>query len=162
MCQITRDTRYNSDSPVAKGYEARHGGKTCPLPRAQKLACLAGKQLILYSSTALSQSLPCLFLDRGLSTPPPSLPYSPHSPFPGRSSQIFGNPFPTAWDISLSIVGADIMFARPRPPLAEVSELALAAEASSWCKAGKRIPASLQTMDPGDAGDQWSLVTCGS
>jgi hypothetical protein len=38
MCQITRDTRYNSASPVAKGYEARHGGKTCPLPRAQKLA----------------------------------------------------------------------------------------------------------------------------
>jgi hypothetical protein len=73
-----------------------------------------------------------------------------------------GNAFPTAWDISLSIVGADIMFARPRPPLAEVSELALAAEASSWCKAGKRIPTSLQTMDPGDAGDQWSLVTCGS
>jgi hypothetical protein len=38
MCQITRDTRYNSASPVAKGYEARHGGKTCPLPHAQKLA----------------------------------------------------------------------------------------------------------------------------
>jgi len=38
MCQITKDTRYNSASPVAKGYEARHGGKTCPLPRAQKLA----------------------------------------------------------------------------------------------------------------------------
>jgi hypothetical protein len=30
---------------------------------------------------------------------------------PGRISQKFGNPFPTAWDISLSIVGADIVFA---------------------------------------------------
>src|SRR6266699_331275 len=70
-----------------------------------------GKQLILHSSTTLSQSLPCLFLDRGLYTPPPSLPYSLHSPFPGRISQKFGNPFPTAWEISLSIVVADIVFA---------------------------------------------------
>ncbi len=72
-----------------------------------------GKQLILHSSTALSQSLPCLFLDRGLYTPPPSLPYSLHSPFPGRISQKFGNPFPTAWEISLSIVVADNVFTLP-------------------------------------------------
>src|SRR6266568_2542037 len=72
-----------------------------------------GKQLILHSSTALSQSLPCLFLDRGLSTSPPSLPYPLPSPFPGRISQKFGNPFPTAWDISLSIVVADNVFTLP-------------------------------------------------
>src|SRR6266700_5132165 len=88
-----------------------------------------GKQLILHSSTALSQSLPCLFLDRGLSTPPPSLPYPLHSPFPGRISQKFGNAFPTAWDISLSIVVADIVFARPRPPPVEV-------EAAGSCRRG--------------------------
>src|SRR6266702_5807479 len=93
-----------------------------------------GKQLILYSSTALSQSLPCLFLDRGLYTPPPSLPNALHSPFPGRISQKFGNPFPTAWEISLSIVVADIVFARPRPPPAEVSELTLADGVPSWRK----------------------------
>src|SRR6266571_5044823 len=93
-----------------------------------------GKQLILHSSTALSQSLPCLFLDRGISTPPPSLPSSLPSPFPGRISQKIGNPFPTAWDISLSIVVADIVFARPRPPPAEVSELALADGVPSWRK----------------------------
>src|SRR6266700_5798088 len=75
-----------------------------------------GKQLILRSSTALSQSLPCLFLDRGLSTSPPSLP----SPFPGRISQKFGNAFPTAWELSRGIVCADIVFARPRSPLAGV------------------------------------------
>src|SRR6266487_175418 len=96
-----------------------------------------GKQLILHSSTTLSQSLPCLFLDRGLYTPPPSLPYSLHSPFPGRISQKFGNPFPTAWEISLSIVVADIVFARPRPPPAEVSELTLADGVPSWRKAGR-------------------------
>src|SRR6266700_596863 len=72
-----------------------------------------GKQLILHSSTAWSQSLPCLFLDRGLYTPPPSLPYPLHSPFPGSISQKFGNPFPTAWDISLSIVVADNVFTLP-------------------------------------------------
>ena len=72
-----------------------------------------GKQLILHSSTALSQSLPCLFLDRGLSTPPPSLPSSLHSPFPGSISQKFGNAFPTAWELSRGIVFADIVFARP-------------------------------------------------
>src|SRR6266581_2522600 len=72
-----------------------------------------GKQLILHSSTALSQSLPCLFLDRGLSTPPPSLPSSLHAPFPGRISQKFGNAFPTAWELSRGIVFADIVFARP-------------------------------------------------
>jgi hypothetical protein len=45
--------------------------------------------------------------------------------FPGRMFPKIGNPFPTAWDISLSIVVADIGFAWPRPPPAEVSELAL-------------------------------------
>jgi hypothetical protein len=69
-----------------------------------------GKQLILRSSTALSQSLPCLFLERGLYTPPPSLPLARRPPFPGSISQRIGNPFPTAWDISLSIVGADMGF----------------------------------------------------
>jgi hypothetical protein len=83
------------------------------------------KQLILCSSTAWSQSLPCLFLDRGLYTPPPSL----HSPFPGSISQKFGNAFPTARDISLSIVVADIVFARPRPPPVEV-------EAAGSCRRG--------------------------
>jgi hypothetical protein len=34
-----------------------------------------------------------------------------------------GNAFPTAWETSLSIVVADIVFAQPRPPPAEVSEL---------------------------------------
>src|SRR5215467_14462818 len=53
-----------------------------------------GKQLILYSSTALSQSLPCLFLDRGLSTPPPSLPCALHPPFPGRMFPIFWERIP--------------------------------------------------------------------
>src|SRR5450759_3745385 len=71
-----------------------------------------GKQLILHSSTALSQSLPGL-LNRRLSTPPPSLPSSLPSPFPGRISQKFGNAFPTAWEISRGIVFADIVFARP-------------------------------------------------
>ena len=37
------------------------------------------------------------------------------------SSRIMRNAPPTAWEISLSIVGADIVFARPRPPPAEVS-----------------------------------------
>jgi hypothetical protein len=38
MCQITKDTRYNSASPLAKGYEARHVGKTYPMHLTQKLA----------------------------------------------------------------------------------------------------------------------------
>ena len=46
-----------------------------------------GKQLILYSSTALSQSLPCLFLERGLYTPPPSLPLARRPPWGSGSSQ---------------------------------------------------------------------------
>src|SRR6266699_759241 len=73
-----------------------------------------GKQLILYSSTALSQSLLRLF---------PIL-------FPRHSqeacSQKFGNAFPTAWEMPPGKIVADSMFAWPRPPLAGVSELALA------------------------------------
>jgi len=37
-----------------------------------------------------------------------------------------GNAFPTTWEILPGIVVADIVFAWPRPPLAEESELALA------------------------------------
>src|SRR6266699_6213973 len=85
---------------------------------------------------------------------------TPH--FPGSMFPKIGNAFPTAWELPPGKIVADIVFARPRPPPAEVSALALADEAPSWCKAGKRIPTSLETMDPGDAGDQLSLVPCGS
>jgi hypothetical protein len=45
------------------------------------------------------------------------------SHFPGSMFPKIGNAFPTAWETSLSIVVADIVFAQPRPPPAEVSEL---------------------------------------
>jgi len=54
---------------------------------------------------------------------------------PGKGKENHdGNPFPPAWEISLSIVVADIVFARPRPPPAEVSELALADEPPAAAK----------------------------
>jgi hypothetical protein len=82
--------------------------------------------------------------------------------FPRKHFPKIGNAFPTAWDMSLSIVGADIGFNRHKPPPAEVSAQALADGAPSWCKAGARIPTSLESMNPGDAEDEWSLVPCGS
>src|SRR5713226_5278527 len=68
-----------------------------------------GKQLILHSSTALSNtSLASSLIE--VSTLLLRL-------FPRHSqeefSQKIGNPFPTAWDISLSIVFVDIAFAPP-------------------------------------------------
>ena len=64
---------------------------------------------------------------------------------PGFMFPKIGNTFPTAWEIPPVIVVAELVFIRPRPPPAEVSDLALA----DWLAIWFQIIGTVFNLSPG-------------